>query len=99
MRFEANAVLTTNKVAGCPGLKAPVPCFVFYQAKEGYSCSDHVSYAVANAEGKVQVLMSPSMSRRHPPGARQHRRRAIRCEAGFLQVWPGALQKLRGGTH
>ena len=47
------AVLTTNKVAGCPGLKTPA-LVVFYQAKDGYSGPDHVSYAVTNAEGKVQ---------------------------------------------
>jgi hypothetical protein len=47
------AVLTTNKVAGCPGLKTPA-LVVFYQAKEGYAGSDHVSYAVTNAQGKVQ---------------------------------------------
>jgi hypothetical protein len=46
-------VLTTNKVAGCPGLKTPA-LVVFYQAKEGYSGSDHVSYAVTNAEGQTQ---------------------------------------------
>ena len=27
---------------------------VFYQAKEGYSGSDHVSYAVTNPEGQAQ---------------------------------------------
>ena len=47
------AVLTTNKVAGCPGLKTPA-LVVFYQAKENYSGSDHVSYAVTNAEGQTQ---------------------------------------------
>ena len=46
-------VLTTNKVAGCPGLKTPVLA-VFYQSKEGYSGSDHVSYAVTNAAGQTQ---------------------------------------------
>lgn len=47
------AVLTTNKVAGCPGLKTPV-LVVFYQSKEGYSGTDHVSYAVTNPEGQTQ---------------------------------------------
>jgi hypothetical protein len=47
------AVLTTNKVSGCPGLKTPA-LVVFYQANEGYSGSDHVSYAVTNAEGQTQ---------------------------------------------
>jgi hypothetical protein len=47
------AVLSTNKIAGCPGLKTPA-LVVFYQAKDGYSGSDHVSYAVTNAEGQTQ---------------------------------------------
>ena len=42
------AVLSTDKVPGCPGLKTPA-LVVFYQGKEGYSGSDHVSYAVTNA--------------------------------------------------
>jgi hypothetical protein len=47
------AVLTTNKVAGCPGLKTPA-LVVFYQAKEGYSGSDHVRYAVTNPQGQTE---------------------------------------------
>jgi hypothetical protein len=47
------ALLTTNKVAGCPGLKTPA-LVVFYQAKEAYSGPDHVSYAVMNAAGQTQ---------------------------------------------
>jgi hypothetical protein len=47
------AVLSTDKVPGCPGLKTPA-LVVFYQAKEGYSGSDHVSYAVTNAAGQAQ---------------------------------------------
>jgi hypothetical protein len=47
------AVLSTDKIPGCPGLKTPA-LVVFYQAKEGYSGSDHVSYAVTNAEGQTQ---------------------------------------------
>ena len=47
------AVLSTDKIPGCPGLKTPA-LVVFYQAKEGYSGSDHVSYAVTNAAGQAQ---------------------------------------------
>src|ERR1700689_853582 len=47
------AVLSTDKIPGCPGLKTPA-LVVFYQAKEGYSGSDHVSYAVTNPEGQTQ---------------------------------------------
>jgi hypothetical protein len=61
-------VLTTNKIAGCPGLKTPVLA-VFYQAKEGYSGSDHVSFAVTNAEGKVQGFDVTITVRAAPPGS------------------------------
>jgi len=47
------AVLTTNKVTGCPRLKTPA-LVVFYQANEGYSGSDHVRYAVTNAQGQTE---------------------------------------------
>ncbi len=47
------ALLTTDKVAGCPGLKTPA-LVVFYQAKEGYSGSDHVRYAVTNPQGQTE---------------------------------------------
>jgi hypothetical protein len=47
------AVLSTDKVPGCSGLKTPA-LVVFYQSKEGYSGSDHVSYAVTNAAGQAQ---------------------------------------------
>jgi hypothetical protein len=47
------AVLSTDKIPGCPGLKTPA-LVVFYQAKEGYSGTDHVSYAVTNPEGQTQ---------------------------------------------
>jgi hypothetical protein len=47
------AVLSTDKIPGCPGLKTPA-LVVFYQAKEGYRGTDHVSYAVTNPEGQTQ---------------------------------------------
>ena len=66
-------VLTTNNIAGCPGLKTPVLA-VFYQSKEGYSGSDHVSYAVTNAAGQAQgydvtinVKAAPAGSGPPPP--------------------------------
>ena len=46
------AVLTTTKVAGCPGIKVPAQV-VFYQAREGYTGPDHVSYDVTNSNGEV----------------------------------------------
>jgi hypothetical protein len=47
------AVLTTDKVVGCPRLKTPA-LVVFYQAKDGYSGTDHVRYAVMNAQGQTE---------------------------------------------
>ena len=61
------AVLTTNKVAGCPGLKTPA-LVVFYQAKEDYSGSDHVSYAVTNAAGQTQGYDVTITVKPAPPG-------------------------------
>jgi hypothetical protein len=49
------ALLTTDKIAGCPGLKTPVEV-VLYQAREGYTGPDHVAYEVTNANGKVGVF-------------------------------------------
>jgi hypothetical protein len=49
------ATLTTNKIAGCPGLKAPAEV-VLYQAREGYSGPDHVAYEVTDTNGKVSVV-------------------------------------------
>jgi len=49
------ATLTTNKIASCPGLKTPAEVVV-YQAREGYSGSDHVGYEVTDTNGKVSVV-------------------------------------------
>jgi hypothetical protein len=46
------AVLTTDKIAGCPSLKTPAQV-VFYQARPNYVGADHVSYEVTNANGDV----------------------------------------------
>jgi hypothetical protein len=46
------AVLRTTKVADCPRIKVPAQV-VFYQAREGYTGSDHVSYDVTNSNGEV----------------------------------------------
>ena len=61
------ATLTTNKVGGCPGLKTPA-LFVFYQAKEGYGGSDHVRYAVTNAEGQTEGFDVTITVKPAPPG-------------------------------
>jgi hypothetical protein len=48
------AVLTTDKIAGCPKIKIPAQV-VFYRAREGYAGSDHVSYEVTASNGEVGI--------------------------------------------
>jgi hypothetical protein len=45
-------VLTTEKVAGCPGLKTPAQV-VFYLAHAGYAGPDRVKYEVTSENGEV----------------------------------------------
>ena len=47
-----NAVLTTNKIAGCPELKIPAQV-VFYMANMGYMGPDHVKYEATDENGQV----------------------------------------------
>jgi len=47
-------VLTTNQVAGCPGLKIPAQV-VFYRARAGSAGPDHVIYKVTSASGEVET--------------------------------------------
>jgi hypothetical protein len=77
------AVLSTDKIPGCPGLKTPA-LVVFYQAKEGYSGTDHVSYAVTNAAGHAQgydvsLSVKPAPAGSAPGSAKPPTE--IRCEA------------------
>ena len=46
------AVLTTDKIAGCPRLRTAAQV-VFYQARADYAGADHVSYAATDADGRV----------------------------------------------
>ncbi len=46
------AVLTTDNIAGCPGLKTPAQV-VFYLAHAGYAGPDHVKYEVTSENGEV----------------------------------------------
>ena len=46
------AVLTTERVAGCPGLKTPAQV-VLYLARPGYAGPDHVKYEVTSENGEV----------------------------------------------
>ena len=47
-------LLTTNNVAGCPGLKIPAEV-VFYRGREGSAGPDHVVYKVTSSGGEVEV--------------------------------------------
>ena len=49
------ALLTTDKVAGCPGLKVPAEV-VFYRGREGSAGPDHVIYKVTSSGGEVEVF-------------------------------------------
>ena len=46
------AMLTTDKIAGCPALKTPAQV-VFYTANTDYSGPDHVKYEVKDENGEV----------------------------------------------
>jgi hypothetical protein len=48
------ALLTTDKVAGCPTLKAPAEV-VFYRSRTGYIGPDHVSYTVSSENGETVI--------------------------------------------
>jgi hypothetical protein len=46
------AMLTTDKVAGCPLFKTPAQV-VFYKARAGYMGGDHLNYEVTSENGEV----------------------------------------------
>jgi hypothetical protein len=48
------AVLTTDKIEGCPQLKVPAQ-LVFYVAREGYAGPDHLGYNVTSENGEVET--------------------------------------------
>ena len=49
------ALLTTNKVAGCPGLKIPAEV-VFYRGRDGSAGPDHVVYKVTSSSGEIETF-------------------------------------------
>ena len=66
------AVLTTDKIAGCPKLKTPVQV-VFYEARADYAGPDHVSYEATDANGQVTsydvtITVKPAPAPSAPPG-------------------------------
>jgi hypothetical protein len=46
------AMLTTDKIAGCPKLKTPAQV-VFYQARADYAGPDHVGYEATDSNAEV----------------------------------------------
>jgi len=65
------AMLTTNKVAGCPGLKIPAEV-VFYRGRDGSAGPDHVVYKVTSSTGEAEVYdvtitLKPAPSPASPP--------------------------------
>jgi hypothetical protein len=52
MLIVRQAVLTTNKIEGCPDLKIPAQV-VFYTANTDYTGPDHVKYTVTDENSQV----------------------------------------------
>ena len=48
------AMLTTNEVPGCPGLKIPAEV-AFYRGRQASAGTDHFVYKVTSANGEVEV--------------------------------------------
>jgi len=61
-----SGVLTTERVAGCPGLKTPAQA-VFYLARPGYAGLDHVKYEVTTEKGEVATY-DVTIAVKAPPG-------------------------------
>jgi hypothetical protein len=67
-----SAMLTTNKIEGCPGLKTPAQV-VIYTARTGYTGPDHVKYEVTNESGgvatkDVSITVKAAPAQSPPPG-------------------------------
>ena len=62
------AMLTTNKVAGCPGLKIPAEV-VFYRGREASAGTDHVVYKVTSSGGEVETYDVTITLKPAPPPA------------------------------
>ena len=72
------AVLTTNRVAGCPQLKVPA-LVAFYQARPGAAGADRVVYQVRYASGElasydVSITIKPDDKRPPAPAAADRNR-------------------------
>jgi hypothetical protein len=69
-------LLTTNNVAGCPGLKIPAQV-VFYRARAGSAGPDHVIYKVTSASGEVEtydvtITVKPAPAPSPPSGGKEN---------------------------
>ena len=62
------ALLTTNKVAGCPGLKIPAEV-VFYRGRDGSAGPDHVVYKVTSSNGEVETFDVTITLKAGPPAS------------------------------
>jgi len=62
------ALLTTNEVAGCPGLKIPAEV-VFYRGRNGSAGTDHVVYKVTSSGGEVETYDVTITLKPAPPPA------------------------------
>jgi hypothetical protein len=62
------ALLTTEKVAGCPGLKIPAEV-VFYRGRDGSAGTDHVVYKVTSSGGEVETYDVTITLKPAPPPA------------------------------
>lgn len=69
--------LTTDKIAGCPSLRAPAQ-IVFYEARSGGADTDVLIYEVTSANGQVETFqITIRIEEDHRPGARQGRKQRI----------------------
>jgi len=62
------AMLTTNKVPDCPGLKIPAEV-VFYRGRNGSAGTDHVVYKVTSSGGEVETYDVTITLKPAPPPA------------------------------
>lgn len=58
-------LLTTDQIAGCPGLKTPAQV-VFYRARPGTKGPDHLKYEVTDSNGEVGTY-DVTISVKEPP--------------------------------
>lgn len=61
-------MLATDKIAGCERIRVPAQV-IFYNPKEGYVGTDHVSYEVTDSNGEVTTYDTTITVKAGPPGA------------------------------